>query len=103
MLKSNPMDNIASAYDGWSRTYEAVDNPTRDLAASALRQQTLNLPSRDVLEIGWGTGLNPRYLAERARGFTALNFSTGMLEQARRNVQAANVRFVQQDIQLDWN
>jgi len=103
MLKSNATDTIASAYDGWSRTYEAVANPTRDLAASALRQHALDLPNRDVLEIGCGTGLNTRYLAEHARSVVALDFSTGMLEQARRNLQAANVRFVQQDILLKWS
>lgn len=103
MLKSNPADKIASAYNEWSRTYETVANPTRDLAASALRLQALDLPNREVLEIGCGTGLNTRYLAEHARRVIALDFSTGMLEQARRNVRAANVRFVQQDIQLNWN
>ena len=99
---SIPADEIASAYDGWSRTYETVGNPTRDLAAATLRQYALNLPHRDVLEIGCGTGLNTRYLAERARSVTALDFSTGMLEQARQNVRAANVSFVQQDLQQRW-
>ncbi len=103
MLKSNPTNKIASAYDGWSRTYETVENPTRDLAASALRQQSLNLHNRDVLEIGCGTGLNTRYLAEQSRSVTALDFSAGMLEQARVNVSAPNVSFVQNDIQLQWN
>lgn len=100
---SNPADKIASAYNGWSSTYEAVANPTRDLAAAALRQRALDLPNRDVLEIGCGTGLNTRYLAGHARRVVALDFSTGMLEQARRNVEATNVRFVQQDIRLKWN
>lgn len=103
MLKSNSTDEIASAYDDWSRTYEAVENPTRDLAASTLRQQSLNLHNRDVLEIGCGTGLNTRYLAEHCRSVTALDFSAGMLEQARTNVSVSNVRFVQNDLRLRWN
>jgi ubiquinone/menaquinone biosynthesis C-methylase UbiE len=103
LLNSNPADKIASAYNGWSRTYETVANPTRDLAAAALRQHALDLPNREVLEIGCGTGLNTRYLAEHARSVVALDFSTGMLEQARCNLQAANVRFVQQDIRLKWS
>jgi len=103
MLKSNPIDKVASAYDDWSRTYESVENPTRVLAASAVRQQSLNLHHRDVLEIGCGTGLNTRYLAEHCRSVTALDFSAGMLAQARSNVSASNVRFVQDDIRLQWS
>ena len=103
MLKSNQIDKVASAYDRWAPTYESVENPTRDLAALALRQQTLNLHNRDVLEIGCGTGLNTRYLAKHCRSVTALDFSAGMLAQARANVSAANVRFVQNDIRLRWS
>lgn len=100
--ESEADDRIASAYNRWSQTYETVVNPTRDLAATVLRQQSLNLHNRDVLEIGCGTGLNTRYLAEHGRSVTALDFSAGMLEQARANVPATNVRFLQNDIRLEW-
>jgi len=95
-------DEISSSYDAWSRTYEAVENATRDLAAASLRNQLLDLSNKDVLEIGCGTGLNTKYLAENSRSVTALDFSAGMLERARANVAAANARFVEQDIRLVW-
>lgn len=95
-------EEIASAYDQWAQTYEAVENATRDMAANALRMHALNLHDRDVLEIGCGTGLNTRYLAQQSRSVLAVDFSGGMLEQARANVSATNVRFVQSDIQLEW-
>ncbi len=95
-------EEVASAYDQWSRTYESVENATRDLAARVLRQQPLDLRDRDVLEIGCGTGLNTRYLAEHSREVVAIDFSAGMLAQARANISSPNVRFVQCDIQVRW-
>lgn len=102
MSKSHSADEIASAYDGWSQTYESVENPTRDLAALALRQQFADANDRDVLEIGCGTGLNTRHLAARCRSVVALDFSAGMLEQARLNVSAPNVSFVENDLRARW-
>ena len=93
---------VASAYDQWAPTYETVENATRDLAAKVLRRQLLNLRDRDALEIGCGTGVNTRYLAQQSRNVLAVDFSAGMLEQARTNVSATNVRFVQGDIQRAW-
>lgn len=97
------MSEIALAYNSWSQTYETIENLTRDLAAKALRQQGLRLHDKDVLEIGCGTGLNTRYLAENCRSVAAVDFSEGMLEKARANVTASNVRFVQSDIRHEWN
>lgn len=99
---SQPISEIAAAYDQWSHTYELAENATRDLAAQVLRQQLSNLEERDVLEIGCGTGLNTRYLAEQSRSVLAMDFSAGMLEQARAGVPATNVRFELQDIRRGW-
>lgn len=95
-------EEVASAYDQWSRTYEAVENATRDLAARVLRQYSLRLRDRVILEVGCGTGLNTEYLADRAKELIAFDFSSGMLDQARAKITAGNVRFVQCDIQLEW-
>jgi ubiquinone/menaquinone biosynthesis C-methylase UbiE len=101
-LSSDPTEHIAAAYDQWSRTYEAVENATRDLAAQVLRLYPLNLRDRSILEVGCGTGLNTGYLASHAKELIAFDFSAGMLEQARAKTTAGNVCFVQCDIQLDW-
>jgi malonyl-CoA O-methyltransferase len=98
-----PADEIASAYDRWARTYEATGNATRDLAVVVLRRELPDVQGKDVLEIGCGTGLNTRYLTERARSVIAVDVSAGMLEQARANVLAANVRFEQRDIRCSWD
>lgn len=102
MSQFRPGEEIASAYDQWSRTYEAVENATRDLAVRVLRQYPLQLGDRVILEVGCGTGLNTGYLSEKGKELLAFDFSAGMLEQARAKITAGSVRFVQCDIQLQW-
>jgi ubiquinone/menaquinone biosynthesis C-methylase UbiE len=55
-----------------------------------------------VLEIGCGTGRNTVFLAERAREVVALDFSQGMLAQARERCAGMPVRFVAQDLRTPW-
>ncbi|HYO62578.1 MAG TPA: methyltransferase domain-containing protein [Pyrinomonadaceae bacterium] len=99
---SRPVDEIAGAYDRWAGTYETNENATRDMAARVIRRRFADARDGDVLEIGCGTGLNTRHLAERSRSVLAFDFSAGMLERARANVSGANVRFEQRDIRRGW-
>ncbi|MEO8624292.1 MAG: class I SAM-dependent methyltransferase, partial [bacterium] len=57
---------------------------------------------RDVLELGCGTGKNTIWLASKARELVAMDFSSGMLDAARRRIHAANTRFVQHDVRNTW-
>jgi ubiquinone/menaquinone biosynthesis C-methylase UbiE len=98
----HPISEIAAAYDRWSPIYETNENATRDLAAEVLQGQLSHWQDRDALEIGCGTGLNTGRLAEHCRMLLALDFSTGMLHQARTKVAAAHVCFGQQDIRRPW-
>lgn len=102
MSKLFQTGDVESAYNQWSQTYGSVQNPTRDLAAKVLRSYPLNLSNRDVLEIGCGTGVNTGYLADQSRQVLAVDFSSGMLEQCRRNISTPNVSFKQQDIRDRW-
>jgi malonyl-CoA O-methyltransferase len=96
------MTEVISAYDQWARTYETVENATRDLAATVLRQYPLLMHDRDVLETGCGTGLNAAYLARQSRSVLAVDGSAGMLAQARTRVTAPRVQLVQCDLQESW-
>lgn len=95
-------DAVAEAYDRWSAQYDDDRNPTRDLDALVVRATPLHLAGHLVLEFGCGTGKNTGWLAERSAFVTALDFSEGMLNRARRNVTNRNVRFVQHDIRVRW-
>ena len=101
---TNPPDKaqVAAAYNRWSKTYDTDPNRTRELAATVLRQLNLELSGRDVIEIGCGTGRNTEWLAERAGSVVAIDFSEGMLRQAKARVRSPHVRFVQHDIRAGW-
>ncbi len=102
MSTSPSKPEIATAYDRWAATYDDDPNRTRELSAAVLRQRGLELAGRDVIEIGCGTGRNTQWLAERAGSVLALDFSEGMLRQARARVVSPRVRFVQHDIHDAW-
>jgi ubiquinone/menaquinone biosynthesis C-methylase UbiE len=93
---------IAAAYDRWSASYDADRNTTRDLDGRVLREAGLPLPGARVLEIGCGTGRNTVFLASRAREVVALDFSEGMLAQARARCAGLPVRFATQDLREPW-
>ena len=99
---SEVANDVAEAYDRWSRRYDDDHNATRDLDARVMRQSPLHLPGARVLELGCGTGKNSQWLATHARELIALDFSPGMLDVARRRVRAAHVRFVEHDITRPW-
>jgi ubiquinone/menaquinone biosynthesis C-methylase UbiE len=106
MTKPYTKSDIAAAYNDWAETYDIVQNPTRDLAAQALRQSGLNLAGRTIVEVGCGTGRNTEWLARPDAGATAivsLDFSEGMLKRARERVRDPRVRFVQQDVRDTWS
>jgi ubiquinone/menaquinone biosynthesis C-methylase UbiE len=93
---------ISAAYDRWAASYDIDNNATRDLDAIVLREAGPNVAGRDVLELGCGTGKNTAWLVERARSVTAIDFSAGMLDVARRRVESERVRFDRADIRNAW-
>lgn len=96
MLEQN--GDVADLYDRWAGSYDEDANRTRDLAGSVLRGMEPAFADRDVLELGCGTGLNTEWLAGAARRVEGVDFSEGMLRQAERRVEAANVSFLRHDL-----
>jgi ubiquinone/menaquinone biosynthesis C-methylase UbiE len=94
--------NIRDAYTAWSPTYDTVENPTRDLDLVATRATLGDLRCRAVLELGCGTGKNTDFFAQIGDHVQAVDFSAGMIAQARAKVQAPNVTFVAADITQPW-
>jgi malonyl-CoA O-methyltransferase len=102
MTNSADRPEVAAAYDRWAESYDTDPNRTREMAAVVLRQQKVELAGRHVVEIGCGTGYNTQWLAEHAASVRALDFSEGMLRQARSRVQSPHVQFMQHDIRAAW-
>ena len=105
MTDTQNNSSVAENYDEWAETYDTVQNRTRDLAAVALRQADLKLAGRSIVEVGCGTGRNTVWLGRPEAGvadIVGLDFSEGMLQQARARVHDARVRFVQHDVRNAW-
>jgi ubiquinone/menaquinone biosynthesis C-methylase UbiE len=94
--------NIQQAYTDWSATYDSDRNLTRDLDEIATRETLANLRCNSILEIGCGTGKNTSLLARIGARVSAIDFSTGMIEKARRKLSAGNVTFAVADITQPW-
>ena len=91
------------AYDKWAVTYDTVLNKTRDLELFAAKE-VLNVSDfSKVLEIGCGTGKNTTWLKEKTKDLIAIDFSEGMLEQARKKINDDHVNFQQANITKPWN
>lgn len=89
-------------YDAWSRSYDDVVNPTRDLEARAIRDVLGQGPLGNVIELGSGTGKNTTWLAERAVSVIATDLSPAMQFVAKEKVTQANVRFEIVDLTKPW-
>jgi malonyl-CoA O-methyltransferase len=94
--------DIQNAYDAWSGTYDSDENLTRDLDQRITLELFSSLQFDSVLEIGCGTGKNTVFLAKIGFVVHAVDFSQGMLEKAKQNVQADNVHFSLMDITRPW-
>lgn len=94
--------NIQQSYTEWSTTYDQDRNLTRDLDGAITREMLANLRCHSILEIGCGTGKNTTLLSQVGEQVLALDFSAGMLDQARRKLALDNVTFAVADITESW-
>ncbi|HNY01563.1 MAG TPA: class I SAM-dependent methyltransferase [Bacteroidales bacterium] len=94
--------SIRESYDRWAELYDTNENRTRDLEAVALRETLQEVPFSGCLEIGCGTGKNTEWLMTRTSHVTAVDFSEGMLEKARKKIRHPEVEFIRADIREPW-
>lgn len=95
--------DVSRAYDVWSSIYDSNVNRTRDLEGAVLRSVLGALQFQRVLELGCGTGKNTQWLVNKAERITAVDFSEGMLQQARLKVKVPQVRFMKADLLNEWD
>ncbi len=94
--------SIQQAYDAWSASYDGDENITRDLDRRVMVQLLGQLRCQAVLEVGCGTGKNTPLLAMIGQRVTAVDFSPGMIAQAKAKITAPNVTFQVADITQPW-
>jgi ubiquinone/menaquinone biosynthesis C-methylase UbiE len=91
---SSPFDNIAEQYDA-TFTSSTIGRLQRDSVWNELKKSFR--PGHRILDIGCGTGVDARYLAERGVEVVACDSSSRMLSVAQRRIaglpqSAASVR-----------
>jgi ubiquinone/menaquinone biosynthesis C-methylase UbiE len=93
---------IQDAYTRWSATYDTDRNGTRDLDRRVTESTLADRKCENILELGCGTGKNTTLLDRIGRKVLALDFSPGMLQQAKSKLKTEHVFFVRADLTKPW-
>ena len=93
---------IQDAYTRWSTTYDSDRNLTRDLDRRVTESTLAHRNYQNILELGCGTGKNTALLDRIGRKILALDFSPGMLQQAKTKLKTDHVFFVRADLTKPW-
>jgi SAM-dependent methyltransferase len=91
-------DSVRRGYDRWALVYDHDANPLPALEEPFVREAAGTVASLEVLDLGCGTGRHALWLAAAGASVTAVDFSEGMLQEARRKPGAQGVRFLVHDL-----
>jgi len=90
--------SVRLGYDRWAAIYDHDANPLQALEGPALRSAVGDIRGLTVLDLGCGTGRHSLWLAESGANVTAVDFSEGMLAEAKGKPGADAVRFLAHDL-----
>lgn len=93
-------EGVRSGYDRWAAVYDHDANPLTALEEPFVREALGETRGLEVLDLGCGTGRHALWLAAGGAAVTGVDFSAGMLEEARAKPGAEAVRFVVHDLHL---
>lgn len=91
------LSSVRGGYDRWALVYEYDANPRTALEDSHMRKAVGDVRGYAVLDLGCGTGRHTVWLAAAGATVTAVDFSEGMLAEARKKPEAATVTFLTHD------
>jgi len=91
-------DSVRVGYDRWAAVYDHDANPLPALEEPLVREAAGDVRGLAVLDLGCGTGRHALGLAAAGAVGTAVDFSEGMLQEARRKPGASVVRFLAHDL-----
>jgi SAM-dependent methyltransferase len=89
---------IRAGYDRWAMVYDHDANPLPALEEPLVAELIGEAAGRSVLDLGCGTGRHALRLASAGADVTAVDFSDGMLAEARRKPGSERIRFVVHDL-----
>ena len=97
---SDDVSSVRGGYDRWAAVYDHDANPLPPLEEPVVRHAVGDPHGLIVLDLGCGTGRHALWLAASGASVTAVDFSEGMLEEARRKPGAEQIRFICHDLYL---
>jgi ubiquinone/menaquinone biosynthesis C-methylase UbiE len=92
-------DSVRRGYDRWARVYDHDANPLPPLEEPLVRGALGAVGGLSVLDLGCGTGRHALWLAAAGATVTAVDFSDGMLAEARRKEGSGSVRWQVHDLE----
>ena len=95
---TDPVSSVRIGYDRWATVYDHDANPLPALESPRVREAIGNANNLTTLDLGCGTGRHALWLAECGANVTAIDFSEGMLLEARRKPGAEAVDFLSHDL-----
>jgi malonyl-CoA O-methyltransferase len=95
---TNPITTVRDGYDRWAAVYDHDANPLQAMEGPVVRAALGDVRNLSVLDLGCGTGRHSLWLAEAGATVTAVDFSEGMLAEARRKPGAETIRFMIHDL-----
>ncbi len=90
--------SVRLGYDRWAAVYDHDANPLPAFEEPFVRAAVGDVRGLTVLDLGCGTGRHTLWLAESGASVTAIDFSDGMLQEARRKLAERPVRFLVHDL-----
>ena len=95
---ADSLNNVRGGYDRWAAVYDHDANPLPPLEEPMVDAMIGEVAGLAVLDLGCGTGRHALRLAAAGAKVTGVDFSEGMLAQARGKAGDMGVRFVAQDL-----
>src|SRR5947209_15724106 len=95
---SGELGDVKAGYDRWAGVYDRDGNPLVAMEEPVVRAAVGNVKDLDVLDLGCGTGRHAIWLAGAGARVTAIDFSPGMLDEARRKAGHLPIIFLQHDV-----
>jgi malonyl-CoA O-methyltransferase len=95
---ADPLASVRQGYDEWASIYDHDGNPLQALEEPIVHLAVGDVRGLDVLDLGCGTGRHSVWLASRGATVTGVDFSEGMLTEARKKPGAEIIQFVLHDL-----
>jgi malonyl-CoA O-methyltransferase len=98
VTQADDLAGVRAGYDRWAAVYDHDRNPLTALEEAQVRNAVGEVHGLAVLDLGCGTGRHTLWLAAAGGSVTALDFSEGMLQEARKKPGASAIRFAAHDL-----